>query len=143
MYEIIVQTILPIVIIIISSVVLLLRVLWQKYHAHRQIHWRQYRKMTIQALGISSIYLIFPFPYILINILHLCGMPSYMATEFLTTWMFCTYYTLLLFPMVSIGLLPKLKEKLKKILQFRRQRLVVGPAPLNTARMIGNLAAVQ
>jgi hypothetical protein len=65
-------------------------------------------------------------------------MPSYMATEFLTTWMLCSYYTLLLFPMVSIGLLPKLTEKLKKILQFRRQRLVVGPA-----RMIGNLAVVQ
>jgi hypothetical protein len=49
-----------------------------------------------------------------------------------------TYNTLLFFPMTSIGSLPELTEKLKKTLQFRQQRLVVGPAPLYTARMIGN-----
>jgi hypothetical protein len=71
-------------------------------------------------------------------------MPSYIAAEFLSTWMFCTYYTLLLFPMISIGSLPELTEKLKKTLQFRQQRLlVVGPAPLYTARMIGNRVVFQ
>jgi len=54
-----------------------------------------------------------------------------------------TYNTLLLFPMISIGSLPELIEKLKKILQFRQQRLVVGLAPLNTARMIGNRVVFQ
>jgi len=116
MYETIGHSILPILIIVISSAILLFRVLWQKYHAHRQIHWRRYRKMTIQVLSISSLYLIFPFPYYLITILHLCGMPADIGVEFLSRWMFCTYYTLLLFPIIVIGSSAELKEKLKKTL---------------------------
>ncbi len=137
------HSIVPILIIVISSAILLFRVLWQKYHAHRQIHWRRYRKMTIQVLSISSLYLIFPFPYYLITILHLCGMPSDIGVEFLSRWMFCTYYTLLLFPIIAIGSSPELKEKLKKTLQFRRQRLIVSPAKLNAAPMIDNRIIIQ
>ena len=62
-YDTVMNGILPIFTVVISSIVLLLRVLWQRYHTHSQIHWRRHRKMIIQVLSISCIYLLFAFPY--------------------------------------------------------------------------------
>jgi hypothetical protein len=70
-------------------------------------------------------------------------MPSDIGVEFLSRWMFCTYYTLLLFPIIVIGSSPEQKEKLKKTLKFRRQRLIVSPAKLNVAPMIDNRIIIQ
>ncbi|CAF1086753.1 unnamed protein product [Adineta steineri] len=131
-YEILADAIIPCFTIVISSVALLLRAVWQRYHMHRQIQWRQYRKMTLQVIIISSIYLIFPFPYMIINFLHVCGVPAEIGAEFLLRTMFFTYYTLFLFPIISVGSLSELREKVKSIIRFRRQRRIVGP--LNNTR---------
>ena len=138
MYETIAHTILPILIIVTFSVLLLLRILCQKYRVHRQIHWRRHRKMTNQVLCISSIYLVLPFPATLINLLHLCNVPSDVGAEFLSRAMFFTYYTLLLFPIVSISHLPQLKNKLEKILQYCRQQCAVHPNTLIIGNMLGD-----
>ena len=134
---------LPTFTIVISSVVLLLRVIWQKYHAQRQMNWRQYRKMTIQVLMISCLYLIFPFPYLFITLLHLCGVPYYIGAAFLSRAQFFTYYTLFLFPIVSLGSLPELREKVKKTLHLRRQRRAVGPQTLTMARFVDKRVIIQ
>ncbi|CAF1078701.1 unnamed protein product [Adineta steineri] len=124
--------------IAISSVALLFRAVWQRYHMHRQIQWRQYRKMTLQVLIISTIYLIFSFPYMIITFLHLCGMPAEIGAEFLSRTLFFIYYTLFLFPIIAVGALPELREKVKNIIRFRRQRRIVGILINTGAHMIDN-----
>ncbi|CAF1170602.1 unnamed protein product [Adineta steineri] len=131
-YEILVDGIIPCFTIVISSVALLFRAVWQRYHMHRQIQWRQYRKMTLQVIIMSTIYMIFPFPYMIINFLYLCGMPSNIGAEFLSHAIFFPYYTLFLFPIVSVGALSELREKVMSIIRFRRQRRIVGT--LNNTR---------
>ena len=145
MYETIVHGILPIFIIVISSVVLLFRTLWQRYHAQRQIHWRQYRKMTVQVLIISSIYLFFSFPYAFLDLLELCNVLDAAGVKFVFYLVYIPIYTLLLFPIVSLEALTELREKLKKMLQFRRQRRVVRPGNLTAARlrMVDNRVVIQ
>jgi hypothetical protein len=142
-YDTVMNGILPIFIVVISSIVLLLRILWQRYHTHSQIHWRRHRKMIIQVLSISCIYLLFAFPYEFITFIHLCGVPSYIGAEFLSRATFFTYYTTLLFPIVCIGSLPELRKKLEKILPFRRQRCVVQPETLPMAATATNRVGIQ
>ncbi|CAF3723568.1 unnamed protein product [Adineta steineri] len=143
LYDLIVHGIVPTFTIIISSIALLIRVLWQKYYAHRQIQWRRYRKMTIQLLIISFLYLILPFPTIIISFLHLCGIPSYIGAEFSSRMIFVSYYTFLFFPIFTIGSLPELRAKLKKILQYHRQRNIIRPINFTTARTIPNRVNIQ
>jgi hypothetical protein len=128
MYDIIAHSILPTLTIVISSFSLLFRVLWQKYHMHQRIDWKQQRKLTIQVLSISFLYLILSFPYLFVTFLHVCGMPSYTGAEFLSYAVYGVYYTLFLFPMVSIGSLPELRKHINKILHCQPQRRVVVPA---------------
>ncbi|CAF1339237.1 unnamed protein product [Adineta steineri] len=121
MYEIIVNAILPTFIVVGSSIVLLLRVVWQKYHAHRQTHWRQYRKMTFQ----------------------LCGISNDVGAEFLSRMTYASYYTLLLFPIFSIGSLPELRKKFIKTIQFRQPPRTIHPTNVPTALKINNRASIQ
>ncbi|CAF0955743.1 unnamed protein product [Adineta steineri] len=137
-YEILVDGIIPCFTIVISSVALLFRAVWQRYHMHRQIQWRQYRKMTLQVIIMSTIYMIFPFPYMIINFLYLCGMPPDIGAEFLSHAIFFPYYTLFLFPIVSVGALSELREKLKSIIRFHRQRHIVGPLKNTKVHRVDN-----
>ncbi|CAF1086772.1 unnamed protein product [Adineta steineri] len=124
-YEMVVDTIFPCFTIITSSVALLLRAVWQRYHLQRQIYWRQYQNMALQVIIISAIYLILPFPYMIINFLHLCGMPPDIGAEFLS---------------LSVGALSELRGKVKNIIRFRRQRRIVGPLNNTRAQMVDNPA---
>lgn len=129
MWETIVNLGLPALIIIFSSISLLVRTIWQKYRIHRHVQWRQHRKMTIQVLLITLLYLVLAFPFVLIYFLFTIGIwnPTiqiyYIITNFISTF---TYF---LYPFVCMLSLPNLKSKLRKI--FIRQRLhaaVVHPA---------------
>jgi len=145
MYESIAHGILPIFTIVISSAVLLLRTMWQRYHVQRQIHWRRYRKMTVQVLIISSVYFMFPLPFALLSLLNLCNVLGEIGVELIIYVAFIPIYTTLLFPIVALGSLPELREKFKKTLQFRRQRRVVRPANFPTAHihMADNRVVIQ
>ncbi|CAF1478452.1 unnamed protein product [Adineta ricciae] len=130
LYDNIVHSIFPTLSIVIFSFALLFRILWQKYHIHGHINWRQNRKMTIQVLSISFIYLILTFPYFFVDFLQFCGIPSYIGASFTKVAVNGIYYMMFLFPIVSIGALPELRGKMKKILQLPCQQRII--APINT-----------
>lgn len=127
MYDTIVHGISPTFLIVISSVILLIRSLYQRYRTQRQIQWRQYRKMTIQILIISTVYLIFPFPYMFILLLQLCGISSQLGAAFSSVVIFFTYYPLFLFPSLTVGSLPELRNKLKRMVDCRRIQRIIHP----------------
>jgi len=127
MWEIIVHQILPTLIIIIFSIALLLRVLQQKHRIHQVIHWRKHRKMTIQLLSISLIYLVFSFPNTLMIFMHLCGLPEQIGAEADIYVGFFSYLVILLFPFVCILPLPELQNKIMKILHLQRRTTSIHP----------------
>ncbi|CAF4039038.1 unnamed protein product [Adineta steineri] len=115
MWDVIVNDIIPTMTIIVCSLTLLLRVIYQKSRMHQTIHWRTHRKMTIQLLSISLLYLFIYMPKMLIEFLHLCGVPNYVGKDFMSYAEFFAYYGNLLLPLVCAGSMPQLKKRILKL----------------------------
>jgi hypothetical protein len=129
-YDTLSHQIIPTFIIIFMSSALLLRVLWQKSHLNRSIEWRKQRKMTIQLLSISILYLLFMGPRTLLQICLFIGLTTYSV---LTLYMYSAFfanYIIFLFPFVCCGTIPELGKKLKKVFICRKQRQVIVPETL-------------
>ena len=114
LWESIVHQIIPNTIIVVFNVALLVRTLWRKYRLHQAIQWRKHRKMTIQLLSISLLYLIFSGPNTLLVFLKLCNIPDPSHGVFRTWGGVLSYYQILIFPMVCMFSLPDLLAQLKR-----------------------------
>jgi hypothetical protein len=114
-WDVVVNHIIPAIVIILCSATLLGRILYEKKHMHQPIRWRRHRKMTIQLLSISILYLILDIPAILLKFAYLCGVSKNIGADFMLYAKFFTYYTYLLFPFVCASSLPNLKKKIKRI----------------------------
>ncbi|CAF1007225.1 unnamed protein product [Rotaria sordida] len=76
-WDTVVNSILPTFIICIFSVIILIRFHYQKHRVvYRRNQWRQQRKMAIQLISSSVVYLIPNIPFNLLIIAHLCGLPK-------------------------------------------------------------------
>jgi hypothetical protein len=69
----------PILIIIFFSTALLVRSVWQKNRLHQRVNWRKYRKMIIQLLSFSTIYVIFGALNVFIIFAYQFGLPTNIA----------------------------------------------------------------
>ena len=135
MWDVTVNDIIPTVIVVVCSVTLLLRVLYQKSRMNQAIRWRTYRKMTIQVLSVSLLYLIIYMPKMIIEFLHLCGAPEHTGAHFMVYAEFFAYYGNLLLPFVCAGSMPELQKKIWKIFPcLRRSNRAVEPSTLSSAR---------
>ena len=115
LWESIVHQIIPNTIIVVFNIVLLVRILWRKY-----------RKMTIQLLSISLLYLIFFCPNAALVLMDLCNIPDPSHGVFRTWADLFSFYLMLLFPFVCIFSLPDLLTQIKRRLGW--QRGSIGPA---------------
>lgn len=138
--EMLFHYIIPCCIIIFLSMALFLRILWQKHRMHQPILWRNHRKMTIQLLSISVLYLLVTVPWAIMIFLRICGLPAHIGASFESFTFFASYYIVLFFPFFSVISLPELRNKLKIVLHLPRTRRPVGPEPL-TLRDTKNLPA--
>jgi len=138
MWELIVHQILTILTIVIFSIALLVRVLWQKHRLNQPVRWRKYRKMTIQLLSISFLYLIFCFPYTLAYTISLFGLPYEVIADFMLYSIFFSYFMLPLFSFVCVLSLPELRTKFINIFYLQRQVRRIGPGILGMKVPINN-----
>jgi hypothetical protein len=133
-WDVIVNDMIPTIIIIVCSITLLLRIMYQKYRMRQPIRWRNHRKMTIQLLSISVLYLVIYIPKLLMEFLHRCGVPEDVGASFMMYAEFTADYGSILLPFICAGSMPELKTKIKKIfLCWRRQMRAVGPQTLELA----------
>jgi hypothetical protein len=130
MWDYIVEQILPTLTIIVCSIALFARVLWRKVHMRRTIHWRKHRKMTIQVLSISFVYLLLLLPYAIVYIVRVCGLSSPLISNFSTYTVFISYFILLLFPFVCAFSLPELQTKMRNMFHLRPRKTRVHPVTL-------------
>jgi hypothetical protein len=145
MWETIIHQILPNLIIIICSITLILRVLWQKHRINQPIQWRKHRKMTLQLIFISLLYLIFSFPNIFVILIELCGLSGDVSPDVKTYTDFFSYFVLLFFPFVCIFSLPDLRNKIMKILPLRRRHRArsIVPGILSVRNNINNQTMIK
>jgi len=122
LWDVIVNHIIPTFVIILCSITLLGRILYQKNRARQLIRWRKHRKMAIQLLSISILYLILYIPGMLLEFAYLCGISEDIGADFMLYAKFFSYYIYLLFPFVCAASLPNLKRKIKNIFPCWRRR---------------------
>lgn len=111
----------PVFSIVIFSVALLGRVWYSKYRANQPMRWRNYRKMTIQLLSVSSLYVILMFPPMFIHTVYVAGVPPTFAEGFYTITTYTCYFVFFLTPFGTMFSLPELRSRLSNI--FRTCRL--------------------
>ncbi|CAF1622648.1 unnamed protein product [Rotaria sp. Silwood1] len=104
------------------SISLLIRVIIHKHRRNRVFRWRIYRKMIIQLLSISILYLVLNFPIMIMSVAHLCGLPAYIGVEAQQITFFLTYWVMFLLPFVTLSSLPSLRKKIYTIGFFKRHR---------------------
>jgi hypothetical protein len=125
-WDLIVHQVVPTLIIIILCIALIVRVILQKTRMHQQVHWRKHRKMIIQLLSISTIYMIFNSPWALIIFAYQYGLPDNIASIALMYTGFLSYFVIFLFPFVSCLSLPELRIKIKQKVFCRREQRRIG-----------------
>ena len=131
-YDTICHHIIPTCIIAIFSIGLLIRVLWQKSRMNRSIQWRQQRKMTIQLLSISILYLLFNLPRTIVQAFVISGSTSDLVIKTFTHLTFFAVQLIFYFPFVCCGLIPDVGKRLTKIFFCYTRRQVVHPSIMAT-----------
>ena len=114
--------IVPTILIVIFSVVLLMRVVLQKYRVHRVVEWRKQRKLTLHLITISAIYLCFDGPLTMISLVRLSGQPRWAHDEY-PIFFYLSYLPILLLPMACISSLPGLRNKVRCFDRRRSRRI--------------------
>jgi hypothetical protein len=134
----IVNGMIPTFIIATFSVLLLARVLWQKCRLHQRIQWRNYRKMAVQLLSISSIYFVLYFPVVIIDVMYTSGVSlSDNVLNYYGASFYFTPHIVMLIPLVSAVSLPELRAKLKmNVLFWRRPARAVAPVSIRMRRTV-------
>jgi hypothetical protein len=112
-WDSVVNNIIPVIIISIASLVLLIRVYYKKRRLHQPNQWRKQRKMTIQLLCSSVLYLIPNLPLNVFFFARLCGLSENINVQTQLYFDFLCYFIILLYPFVCLGSLSELRKKIK------------------------------
>jgi hypothetical protein len=125
-WDSIINSILPTILISVFIVALLIRVYLQKRRLHQPIRWRKQRKMIVQLVPISVLYLTINIPLNILMLAHLCGLSEGVGGSVQLYFDFLCYLIVLLFPFFCIGSLSELRKKIKllKLFKLRPQRRV-------------------
>ncbi|CAF1093765.1 unnamed protein product [Adineta ricciae] len=121
-WDLIVQQVIPTSIIVIFSALLILRVIWQKKRLHQPIAWKRHRKMTIQLISISCLYILFNLPWTFLVFAFQYGLSAEVAEIPLLFAGYLYYYVTFFFPFVCLGSLPEIRKKLAEKLCWCRRR---------------------
>ena len=132
-WDLLVHQVIPTFLILIFSVALVVRVLWQKRRFHQQMQWRKIRKMTIQLISIVVLYLLFNGPWTFVIFAYQYGLREDIALIAMSYTIYFYYYVIFLLPFVCCGFLPELRKKVKECFRGRRMQQVV-PLGLLTVR---------
>lgn len=114
------------IIIAFASISLLIRAIMQK-RRHQAFQWKKFRKMIIQLLFISTLYLLFNLPIMTMWLARQCGLPADVGVEEELVAFFITYWVMMLLPIVSLISLPNWKKKIFKLVnwEWRHQTTVI------------------
>ncbi|CAF1141075.1 unnamed protein product [Adineta ricciae] len=139
-YDSIFNQLLPTFTIILASVALLIRVLWQKSRLNRSIHWGQQRKMTIQLLSISLLYFVFNLPRSIVRAMVLSGVSGYIFIKLNSHFIYFAIQLIFFFPFICCLATSELSKKFRKFLGNNSRHNTV--LPLNEVKLSVNTRKV-
>ncbi|CAF3723716.1 unnamed protein product [Rotaria socialis] len=123
------------------SVAFMLRVVWQKYRSRLPVQWRKQRKMTIQLMSLTALNLSVNCPLSILNIAHLCGLPSDIGVKASQYFSFLCYFVIFFLPFICLASITSVYRNFRqKILRQRREitrfTATVRPHHFGTSTMV-------
>ncbi|CAF1255467.1 unnamed protein product [Adineta steineri] len=115
---------------IFDTFVNVIRVIKQKQRLRQQIHWHKYRRMIIQVLSCSLLYLLFNFPLMSMYLTLIFDVPYGSTGEFEVFVYFFCYFIPVLMPFVCLASSKEIWIKIKKIVTTKRIINKVSPQAL-------------
>ena len=109
----------PILLTLIFNVLLLLRMVHQKFKMQRHRSWRKTRKLTIQLVWVSFLFLTIYLPYIIFALIRLWIDPSFLSIPSMTYLAYTLYLVPLLMPFICLMVFPQIMTELKKCCCYR------------------------
>ncbi len=101
---------LSVIVIIVANVILVVRVVWRKRRRQQAISWKKQRRMTLQLLSISCLFIIAWLPNTIIAIIQEISASS-SAAQIQSKYIFdLLYLVCLLIPWVSTGMISGFKK---------------------------------
>jgi hypothetical protein len=130
-WDSVVNNIIPVIIISIFSLILSIRVYYQKRRLHQRNVWRKQRKMTVQLLCCCVLYLIPNLPLNIFVFAQICGLSKNIGVETQLYFDFLCYFVIFLYPFVCLASLSEIRKKIKWqgliLLKQPRQVVIVRP----------------
>lgn len=114
-FDWITNILIPSLLIPLSCLSLLIRVLIQIKKVRRELNWRSTRKMTIQLVIISLVYLIFYFPLALISLIRIYFIGNFLDDLTYYYFYYSPYLVQLFMPFVCLASLPEIWPKKDQI----------------------------
>lgn len=119
MYDTIANSIMPTPIIAMFSFGLIVRVIKQKHSLHRRVQWRKFRRMTIQVLSLTALFLLFNLPMTSLVLAHVWGLPVGSTGQFEYYTYYLYHFVSLLMPFVCLFSLPSIMRRIKNLASFQ------------------------
>ncbi|CAF0831476.1 unnamed protein product [Adineta steineri] len=130
LFDVLINSILPSVLIVIVDILLVIRFIKQRRRFHPRIQLYKYRRMIIQVLSCSVVYLLFNFPLMIIYLALIFGFPYGSTGEFEIFIYFSSYFIPLLMPFICLGSSKEIWIKMKKMVRIRYTTDRVSPQVL-------------
>jgi hypothetical protein len=124
--------IVPAFITVCFSVALFIRVLYKKFHTVGRIQWKNYKKLTMQLLPISILYITLQLPPMILYAAYSAGLDWNVAFDYFVDSSNFTYWVVLFTPFACIVSLPGLRKRCKNLIFWRRGHAVNPQAFLMT-----------
>ncbi|CAF1529813.1 unnamed protein product [Adineta ricciae] len=138
MFDSIAHYMVPAFIIVVFSIGLFVRVVYHRYHLHHRIDWRSYRKMAVQLLSISLVYMALDAPPMVLNAAYLWGLSTDVAAQYYSDMLDLSLWVILFTPFASVTSIPDLKTKSVNALMFWRGRHTVAPVTVTNTHRAAN-----
>ena len=133
----IVNNILPVIIIVLFNFILVIRVYCQKRRLRQQNLWRKQRKMTIQLLCSSVLFLVPNMPLNIFILARLCGLKEDVDVNAQIYFDFLCYFVTFLYPFICLASVSELRKKInwRRLFWFEQRHLIATVHPQRTATM--------
>ncbi|CAF1563803.1 unnamed protein product [Adineta steineri] len=111
----IISSMIPVALIVIFNIILLIRVIYQKYKMRRGNAWRTTRKLSIQLFSISFLFLSIYLPFIILGLIRTWIDPLFLYGVTITYLAYVAYVVSLLMPFICLVSLPEIVTKIKEL----------------------------
>lgn len=134
-WDLIFNQVIPIFTIVVFSIGLIVRVVLQKRRLNQQMKWRRHRKMMIQLISLTSLYVVFNLPWVALILSSQFGLSHDIFDPVSIYLGYFFYYVVFFFPFACCASLSELRQKCSQCfgIQYCQRRTTPGNIVASTS----------